>query len=275
MNTCPSCGASAKNAERCENCGFDFSTVPNAEHATATPASPTTAGIGFCIKCGSTLIPGARFCATCGNAVGAGVSSSSPDKNKTLLVAVGAVLVVVAVIVVTQMLVKEKPKVAAPETAQQQAAPPGEMPSGPTPQQLQMIETFKKQVAENPADTLALLHLANTLYDVDNATEAIPYYVKYLEANPKNVDARVDYAYCLFRTKQNEAAVVEINKAIKVSPKHQAAYFNLGVVYLSMGKMPEGAAALNTCIELDSTSRAGKQAVMLLSNHMQMFQKQQ
>ncbi len=271
MHTCPSCGAVSKSAERCDNCGFEFAQT---QQASGAPQG----GSAFCGNCGSPLPAGARFCGSCGTPVG-GTSAPSPAKNKTFLVAAGAVIVVVAVIAITQMLVKEKPKGAAPDTATQtegtQQGQQADMPRGPSPEQLQLITQLKSQVASNPSDTTSLLQLANTLYDVDNAKEAIPYYVKYLDVSPKNVDARVDYAYCLFRSGDNDKAIAEIKSAIKQNPKHQAAYFNLGIVYLSLGNMEEGAANLRKCIEIDSTSRAGRQASMLMTNHSQMFQKQQ
>ncbi len=277
---CPSCGARQSSGDACTVCGFEFSKEP----AQAT-AAPQTQGSGkFCPTCGNPTVTGAKFCSNCGTPLvkgaarpaAAGAAAPAPAgamRNKTIMVAVGVIVVIVAGIAILTNALRDTPPATNPKQPMTAEAPKQEQKML-SQDQLNAIEQFKKAVAENPNDTLALLHLANTLYDVENFREAIPYYASYLKVNGTNPDVRVDYAYCLFRSGDNDKAVEEIKKAIKINPKHQTAFFNLAIIYFTMNQMEEGTTWLQKCIDVDSTSRVGQEAKNLLSNHSQWLHKQ-
>ena len=287
---CPSCGARQSGETACSVCGFEFASTENLDAAAATPAAAVPApaakgsGAGFCHSCGAAIISGARFCGNCGTPLVKGaarpagaaapVAAQPKLQPKTIMVAIGVVVVIVAGIAILTTSLRDTPPAANPTQPNMGADAPKVNPKILSQDQMNAIEAFKKAVAENPADTLAMLHLANTLYDVENFKEATPYYAMYLKINPKNADVRVDYAYCLFRSGDNDNAIAEIKNAIKLAPKHQTAYFNLAIIYFTTSQMEEGTTWLQKCIEIDSSSRVGQEAKNLLSNHSQWLHKQ-
>lgn len=282
---CPSCGArQPAGGDACSVCGFEFSKEAKSVPGAAVPAS-TAQGTGkFCPSCGTPTVAGARFCANCGTpltkgaarpaATGGASAPANKMQSKTIMVALGVIVVIVAGIAILTNALRDTPPATNPKQPVMTGEAPKQEPKMLSQDQMNAIEAFKKSVAENPNDTLALLHLANTLYDVENFREAIPYYASYLKINGTNPDVRVDYAYCLFRGGENEKAVEEIKKAIKINPKHQTAFFNLAIIYFTMNQMEEGTTWLQKCIDVDSTSRVGQEAKNLLSNHSQWLHKQ-
>lgn len=278
---CPSCGALQSGNISCDVCGYNFTAadVPAVTPtASVTSAEPAARG-GFCHSCGAPVTTSHRFCASCGTPLQEGAAQvtarlSSPMPMKTILVAGGViVLLVVGIVLLTNALRDKPPATTAVAPGQGEQAAPAAPEKVATQEQLHAVAEFKKQVAENPKDTLALLHLANSLYDIMNFSEAVPYYREYLEINPKNSDVRVDYAFALFRAGDVDQAIVENKNAIKMRPDHQIAYYNLGIMYLTGGKMEDGVVWLQKCIAIDSTSAVGKQASSLLTNHSSMLHK--
>ncbi len=131
----------------------------------------------------------------------------------------------------------------------------------------QKISELKAIVERNPKDLDNLISLANLLHDSDLPAEAIIYYKKYLELNNKNADAMVDMAICYFNLGDNETAKKQINEAIKISPQHQKAYFNLGVIYLNEGNVKESNNYFQKCFDINPLSPTGIQAKEILEQH--------
>lgn len=155
-------------------------------------------------------------------------------------------------------------------------APKGNVPSRPVVQQqeqqtdpsvLNEITTLEARVQANPKDSEALLQLANRLHDAKFYPRAIETYKQFLLLQPRNADARVDMAICYFETGDSKQAVREIESVLKREPTHQMAAFNLGVIQLSSGNLPEAKKWLKTAAEIDSLSPAGQRARELLLQH--------
>jgi tetratricopeptide (TPR) repeat protein len=141
---------------------------------------------------------------------------------------------------------------------------------------IQEIEVLQKRVDASPGDTTSLLRLANLLQDVRFYTRAITTYQRYLVLVPQNADAWVDAGTSFFalsfedstrRVEYLASARQEILKALAIAPKHQLAYFNLGIVELHSGNIDKAADAFKKCIDLDPSSDAGKKAQQFLSQH--------
>lgn len=97
------------------------------------------------------------------------------------------------------------------------------------------IDSLQHIVEDNPSDHGAKLTLANTYYDVGRWEDAKTAYATYLESNPKDVDARVDYAYAMVQASNDPGAGIgEIEKALTYNPNHVNALFNAGVLSLQL-----------------------------------------
>jgi cytochrome c-type biogenesis protein CcmH/NrfG len=101
-----------------------------------------------------------------------------------------------------------------------------------------------EKLKTNPNDADALNKLG-ILYRANHQfKEAEGYFEKSLEINPKNADARVDLASCLYYTGDADGALVQLNKALSYDPKHAGALMNIGIIKLkSKNDLPGAIAA--------------------------------
>ena len=100
-----------------------------------------------------------------------------------------------------------------------------------------------EKVKANPKDAAALNQLGILYRATHQFKEADGYFEKSLEIDPKNVDARVDLASCLYYTGDADGAIVQLNKALTYDSKHPGALMNLGVIKLKSKNDVSGAIA--------------------------------
>ncbi len=139
--------------------------------------------------------------------------------------------------------------------------------SQPSADVLNEIDHLRQVVDKNPSDLVATLQLSNMLQDNSMYDQAAVYYKRYLDKISDNVDARVDYGVTLYDGGHPQEAIDELNQAIKMNPRHQKAYFNLGIVYLHDGEFEKSNDALEKCVSIDPKSDVGKQAQQILQQY--------
>lgn len=158
------------------------------------------------------------------------------------------------------------------QPAVQQQAQPAMMPQAPRVN----VATLEQAVAANPNDADALLRLGNGLQDNGAYVRAIEVYERYLAIEPDNPDARVDMGVCYYEMAKVdtagglpllETAKEEMELALKKSPGHQPAAFNLGIVTLTMGDLGSSNAWFKRAAELNPSSDLGKRARKILEQH--------
>ena len=107
-------------------------------------------------------------------------------------------------------------------------AAPGALPPGHPPiDATATIKLLEDQAVARPDDVRPRLELANFLYDQKQFEQAIPWYQKALEIDPKNVNARTDLGTSYFRLGRSEEATREYRKSLKVDPNHQPTLYNM------------------------------------------------
>jgi cytochrome c-type biogenesis protein CcmH/NrfG len=259
-NVCDHCGGTLEPGDRfCPSCG----------HA-AGAGSPSSAR---CPLCGHENTPGDAVCASCGADLPGKKPKSSPAakpqgrKSPPLkmlqswkVTAVLAVALVVTLIILRGTKSEETPKGLTPESTAM----------------VKEIENLQKVVDQDPNNADALLKLANLYYDVQIFPRAVVMYDRYLQFNPGNADARVDMGVSYFQLALADSAnskeyyahaQQEIKKAIESNPKHQLAYFNLGMISLHMGNLEEANGWFKQCVAIDPTTETGKRAEQLVHQH--------
>ena len=110
-----------------------------------------------------------------------------------------------------------------------QALPPGH-PAVADPATLRML---REQASENPQDPAPALRLADLLFDQGQFDQAVSWYQKALQLDPKNVAARTDLGTCFFNLGQPEEALREFRQSLQIDPRHEPTLFNVVVVNLA------------------------------------------
>lgn len=140
-------------------------------------------------------------------------------------------------------------------------------PGGNTPGKENVSEEYRKKLAElkeaidsNPSDTLAMRNYADFLSASHKMNEAIPYYEKILEVNPKRADIYFSLAL-IYYNKQDFLKCEEANnKVLSFEPKNQMALYNLGAIAATRGKKDIAKELWNKVTNINPESETGKLA---------------
>lgn len=103
------------------------------------------------------------------------------------------------------------------------------------------IAALVKQTQAKPDDTHAWTQLANLYFDSDEYAKAIAAYEKSLSLDAKRPDVWTDLGVMYRRNGQPRKAVEAFDHALSISPGHQTALFNKGVVLMHDLKDQQGA----------------------------------
>ncbi len=137
--------------------------------------------------------------------------------------------------------------------------------NAPSLQNLQEMEQF---VNANPSNADALLQYANALHDARSFSRAVEYYNKYLTLRPNDVNAIVDAGICLFENGKGEEAIAMMKQGIIIDPNHQKAYFNVAIVSLSTNNPEQAKEYFQKAIAINPKNETGKRAKELLQSHV-------
>ncbi len=99
------------------------------------------------------------------------------------------------------------------------------------PSEQAQLTKLRQDVQKNPKNTKALVTLADFLYDRGKPEEAITYYTKALEIDPKLTDARVDMGTAYYDLEEYDKALEAFKTATTENPNHAFAWYNMGVVF--------------------------------------------
>ncbi len=123
-----------------------------------------------------------------------------------------------------------------------QMQPAASTPSGGMGQQPMPTMDDMKRMAEKQAQPLlaklktapkdpSLLNKTGLTYKAAHQfKEAIPYFQKALDIDPKNIAIRDDMASCMYYTGDVDGALSELNKSLTYDPKHPGTLMNIGII---------------------------------------------
>jgi cytochrome c-type biogenesis protein CcmH/NrfG len=118
---------------------------------------------------------------------------------------------------------------------------PSSPQTGPSTQQMDLINALKLKLAQNPDDQDSWVQLGNVYFDTNNSQKAIDAYQKHNELNPNNPNVWTDLGVMYRRTGQFDLAIAAFDRAIALDPNHPQSRFNKGVVYLHNLNKPDEA----------------------------------
>jgi len=127
------------------------------------------------------------------------------------------------------------------------------------------LAELEKDVNENPTDTVKLRNYADFLAASHKMNEAIPYYEKILEINPKRADVRFALAVIYYNKQDFAKCENENKKVLTFDPKNQMALYNLGAIAATQGRKDKAKEFWNEVISIDAKSETGMLAQESLS----------
>lgn len=127
-----------------------------------------------------------------------------------------------------------------PETKRPTVSPTSPVAPAPSKENVsklvqERIEHLKDVVAKHPSNAESAFELARTLQDGHDTTGALKYYAIGLQADPRNVEARVDYSLCLYESGREQEAFNQNVKVLQQDASNAHALYNLGAIYGNRG----------------------------------------
>lgn len=127
------------------------------------------------------------------------------------------------------------------------------------------LAELKETVDKNPSDTLAMREYADFLSASHKMNEAIPYYEKILNVNPKRTDIYFSLAIIYYNKQDFTKCEGANNKVISYDSENQMALYNLGAIAATQGNKEKAKEYWNKVISINSKSETGKLAQESLS----------
>lgn len=231
-----------------------------------------------CSECEYELSWGDQYCGNCGRpvewpaAVPSGKSHGEPrrpkaEREKKAAPAVswkmmlGFAVFLIAGVVALEMLTETKNI----PTGTSAASPAG---ASANMQAMNRLTELEQTASANPGNPQALLMVANFAHDNKFYDKAIDYYKQYLAAKPKDSDALVDLGICYNDLGNLDQARSSMEEALKYSPNHLLAHFNLGIVALRSGDMKSSLEWFKKTVAISPNSEIGKRAQELITQHL-------
>lgn len=127
------------------------------------------------------------------------------------------------------------------------AAPGNTHPKLTLEQMKQMADVQASALLEkskaDPNNAGLLVQIAGIYQASHQFKEAAGYFEKALKLDPKNVSARTELASCLYYSGDTDAALNQLNQALKYKPADPNSLFNLGMIKYRGKNDPKGAIA--------------------------------
>lgn len=167
-----------------------------------------------------------------------GQSRNPTSWTATQTYAMAAICLVIGVVV--GYLVRGSANAAAPAAAEVQPAPTSPQP-GAMPQATPSLDDMKRMADKQAEPLLAKLKTDPANVDLLNKTaltykaahqfsQAIVYFQKALDVDPKNVPIRTDMASCMYYTGDVDGALAQLDKSLTYDPKHPGTLMNIGII---------------------------------------------
>ncbi len=116
---------------------------------------------------------------------------------------------------------------------------------------IEAIESLKKAVKMDPANTIIYFNLGNAYASMGNTQEAIEAYRQVIALSPNNARAYNNIGFLLKSSGKNDEAIPLFNTAIQINPKMPEAYENLVLTYLNMGENQKATEVCNKAVQAD------------------------
>lgn len=122
------------------------------------------------------------------------------------------------------------------------------------------VAALEEKISNNPADTATMREYADLLFASHKMMEAITFYEKILQVNPKRSDIYFALAL-IYYNKQDFNKCEELNDMVlSYDPENQMALYNIGVIAATRGDFNKAREFWTKVISINSESETGKLA---------------
>jgi cytochrome c-type biogenesis protein CcmH/NrfG len=104
-------------------------------------------------------------------------------------------------------------------------------------------EPLLAKMRTNPNDPGVLIQIGNVYRSAHQFKDAVDYYGKALQLDPRNVAIRTELASCLYYTGDIDGALAQLHQGLETDPKDSNSLFNLGMIEWREKKNAAGALA--------------------------------
>lgn len=122
------------------------------------------------------------------------------------------------------------------------------------------LAELKKAVEKNPNDTLAIRNYADFLTAGHKMDEAITYYEKILNVNPKRTDIHFSLSIIYYNKRDFIKATEENQKVLEYDPDNQMALYNVGAISATQGDKKKAEEYWQKVVKINPESGTGKLA---------------
>jgi len=126
------------------------------------------------------------------------------------------------------------------------------------------LEYFSKDLEINPRDFVAYKNLGIIFDTAGKYQNAINAYQKSLEITPWYIDAREGLAVVYGKTGLYDKAIAEFQENIRLNPLNSRSHFNIAIMYGQKGNFDLAEKELNETLRLDSGYEPARQALIKL-----------
>jgi tetratricopeptide (TPR) repeat protein len=103
------------------------------------------------------------------------------------------------------------------------------------------VNALKAVAERETANPKPRVELANLYFDAQKFDDAIKWYEAALQLNPNDVNVSTDLGVSYYYTNNPEKALVQLDRSLKIDPKHAKTLLNIGIVKAFAKQDLEGA----------------------------------
>jgi cytochrome c-type biogenesis protein CcmH/NrfG len=153
---------------------------------------------------------------------------------------------------------------------EREQARPSELPAGGDPKILANLLRHEEELRRDPDNAEAWTHMGNLYYDAGEAEKSIQAYERALTLAPDVPDVLVDCGVMYRKIKNYNKALEYFTKALAVSPRHEIALFNTGIVlYYDLRRQAEGVEAWRKLLRINPQAKSpqGRPVVDIIKDY--------
>ncbi len=113
------------------------------------------------------------------------------------------------------------------------------------------INFYRKAIEINPRFTQAYYNCGNAFFDTGRLEEAIPFYRKAIESNPKYTEAYYNFGNTYYKLDNRKEAIPLYKKTIDLKPEHGSAHKNIAISYYHEGQFDLAIIHADRALELE------------------------